>query len=92
MISARVGHDEALGHVPGIDEIGPYRLFFYSSDGVEPPHVHVRRDRATAKFWLNPVRLAASRSFDDHELRDIFRIVSEHESRIMRVWNEHFDH
>ena len=31
---------------------GPYRLFFYSSDCNEPMHVHVKRDRSEAKFWL----------------------------------------
>jgi len=29
---------------------GSYRLFFYSSDAEEPPHVHVGRDENTAKF------------------------------------------
>ncbi|MGD9634228.1 MAG: DUF4160 domain-containing protein [Pirellulales bacterium] len=54
--------------MPTIDDIGPYKLFFYSAEGSEPPHVHIRRDRSTAKFWLNPVRLARSRGFGDHEL------------------------
>ncbi|MDA0768650.1 MAG: DUF4160 domain-containing protein [Chloroflexi bacterium] len=31
---------------------GPYRFFFYSFDCIEPPHVHVRRDKMTCKFWL----------------------------------------
>ena len=34
---------------------GPYRLFFYSFDCHEPPHVHVRRERMVCKFWLAPV-------------------------------------
>ena len=33
---------------------GPYRFFFYSSDGEEPRHVHVVRDDNAAKFWLAP--------------------------------------
>jgi hypothetical protein len=37
--------------------IGPYRLFFYSSDRDEPPHVHVEREHNVVKFWLEPVRL-----------------------------------
>jgi hypothetical protein len=47
--------------MPTIDDIGPYKFFFYSAEGTEPPHVHVRRDQSTAKFWLAPVRLARSR-------------------------------
>jgi hypothetical protein len=76
--------------VPTIEDIGPYKLFFYSSEGSEPPHVHVRRERATAKFWLGPVRLAASRRFNDHELREIERIVERNLPRILEAWNEHF--
>jgi len=76
--------------VPTIDDIGPYKLFFYSSEGHEPPHVHIRRERATAKFWLDPVRLARSRRFSDHELRELQRIVEENLARILEAWNEHF--
>lgn len=78
--------------MPTVDDIGPYRLFFYSAEGHEPPHIHVRRDRATAKFWLNPVRVAKSRGFSDHELRSLQRLVEENRERILEVWNEYFSH
>lgn len=78
--------------MPTIDDIGPYKLFFYSAEGSEAPHVHVRRDRATAKFWLNPVRLARSRRFSDHELRAIQAILEQNEARILEAWHEHFGH
>jgi hypothetical protein len=78
--------------VPTIDDIGPYKLFFYSSEGQEPPHVHIRRSRATAKLWLTPVRIARSRRFADHELRELVRIVEEHLPSILKAWYEHFDH
>ena len=43
--------------MPTVPDIpGPYRLFFYSFDCHEPPHVHVERERNKAKFWLDPVR------------------------------------
>lgn len=76
--------------MPTIDDIGPYKLFFYSAEGTEPPHVHVRRDRATAKFWLAPVRLANSRRFSDHELRSLQILVQDNEQKIMEAWDEHF--
>jgi hypothetical protein len=40
--------------MPTIVRDGPYRLFFYSADGAEPPHVHIERDAAIAKYWLAP--------------------------------------
>lgn len=40
---------------------GPYSFVFFSSDGPEPPHIHVRRDRQLVKFWLEPVSLSKNR-------------------------------
>ncbi|MBN1395524.1 MAG: DUF4160 domain-containing protein [Pirellulales bacterium] len=74
-----------------IGDIGPYKLYFYSAEGNEPPHVHVRRGRATAKCWLSPVRLANSRRMPDHELRTLRKIVEKNKERIMEARNEHFD-
>jgi hypothetical protein len=46
--------------VPTLAEIGPFRLFFYSNEGTEPPHIYVQRERKIAKFWLESVALASS--------------------------------
>lgn len=68
---------------------GPYRFFFYSFDCNEPPHVHVRRERALCKFWLEPIALAANHRFSAKELSRIRRIVVSNLDRIMEVWDEH---
>lgn len=78
--------------MPTIDDIGPYKFYFYSADGAEPPHVHVRRGNATSKFWIDPVRLARSRRFRDHELRTIQKLVEGNRDRILEAWNEYFSH
>ncbi len=31
--------------MPTVFRSGPYRFFFYSNEGSEPPHIHVQRDR-----------------------------------------------
>lgn len=49
--------------MPTILRIGPFRLFFYAGDGNEPAHIHVARDKAVAKFWLDPVMLVSSEDF-----------------------------
>jgi hypothetical protein len=76
--------------MPTYADIGPYKLFFYSAEGNEPPHVHILRDRATAKFWLDPVRIAASRRFSDSDLRSLQKLVEENEDAIMEAWNDYF--
>ncbi|MEJ2746591.1 MAG: DUF4160 domain-containing protein [Anaerolineae bacterium] len=55
--------------------IGPYRFFFYFSDSVEPSHVHIKRERFIAKFWLSPVRLQRSGGFNRSEINQIQKLV-----------------
>ena len=76
--------------MPTIARIGPYRVYFYSHDMQEPPHVHVDRDENTAKFWLTPVALARNIGFRPKELRDIQRIVVEHAAEFTEAWHDYF--
>lgn len=76
--------------MPTILTTGPYRFFFYTNEGREPPHVHVQRDRNLAKFWLEPPSLARSSRFRAHELRLIGRIIAEHEEMLLDAWHEFF--
>ena len=46
--------------MPTVMRSGPYRLYFYSHELNEPPHVHVDRDDQSAKVWLRPVGLAVN--------------------------------
>ena len=76
--------------MPTIAIIGPYRIYFVSHDRGEPPHVHVDRDEKSAKFWLNPVSLARNLGFAAKELREIRRVVADHEQEFLRAWHEYF--
>lgn len=75
---------------PTIARIGPYRIFFFSNERDEPPHVHVQRDRSLPKFWLEPVKLASSTSFASRELNRLARLVRERENEFLEAWNEYF--
>ena len=76
--------------MPTVLREGPYRFFFYSSDGAEPPHVHVQRDDAIAKFWLEPVRYDYSAGLRPVEIRRIQAIIGKHRNLILDAWNDHF--
>lgn len=76
--------------MPTVLRSGPYRLFFYSSDGDEPPHVHVKRDDCTAKYWLEPLRYEWSVGFRPVEMRRIQAIIAENREQILEAWNEYF--
>jgi hypothetical protein len=38
-------------------------FFFYSNEGMESPHIHLEAAGNSAKFWLQPVALAATHGF-----------------------------
>jgi hypothetical protein len=76
--------------MPTVLRTGPYRFILFSSDGSEPPQVHVFRDNADVKFWLNPVRLDGSHRFRPDEVRRIERLVGQHQDQLLRAWREHF--
>lgn len=76
--------------MPTILREGPFRFFFYAGDGGEPPHVHVERDEAEAKFWLDPIRLERSRGFRSNELNRIRELIQEHRQQLLESWNEFF--
>ena len=76
--------------MPTIARIGPYRIYFYSHDMSEPPHVHVDRDEHTAKIWLTPVAIARNIGFRPRELRQIHRMILERADEFLEAWNEFF--
>ena len=75
---------------PTVLILGPYRVFFYSGDRDEPPHVHVERDSNNAKFWLEPVRLQRSGGFSRKEINRIQKLVEENQERILEKWYDYF--
>lgn len=77
--------------MPTVFQIGPYDFIFFSSDRPKPPHIHVKRDRQIAKFWLEPISLIKNRGFRDHELNQITRLVEEHQQRLLEAWHDHFN-
>ncbi len=76
--------------MPTVFEDGPYSFVFFSSERGESPHIHVKRERCIAKFWLSPVILAKNRGFAGHELNRIARLVAQHEPTLLEAWHEYF--
>ncbi len=77
--------------MPTVLRVGRYRFFFFSNEGQEPPHIHVKAGGDEAKYWLRPVELAANYGFNARELNVIERLVQEHEELFLEAWDEHFD-
>jgi len=67
-----------------------YRFHFYSSDGSEPPHIHVDGKGKKAKIWLDDLSLAKSTGFTETDLRRITAAVLENREMIVEAWNGFF--
>lgn len=76
--------------MPTVLKSGPYRMYFYSHEPNEPPHVHVDRDDQSAKLWLSPVALARNLGFSATELRRVQRLVEDHELELLEAWYGYF--
>ena len=75
---------------PTVFRSGPYRVFFYSGDRDEPPHIHVERDNKIAKFWLEPIRLQRSGGFSRKEINRIQKLVEENQQQCLDKWYDYF--
>jgi hypothetical protein len=76
--------------MPNIAGFGQYRFFFSSSDGTEPPHVHVEHNGRVAKFWLDPIKKAKSGHLPEHRLAAIERLIIEHHVQLIEAWHDYF--
>jgi len=68
--------------MPTILFVNGWRLFFYSNEGNEPPHIHAEKGDAEVKFWLR-VELYNIEEVHDHGLtpalrREIRKIIFDH--------------
>jgi hypothetical protein len=76
--------------MPTVLRWGGYRAFFYSNEGGEPAHVHVRTGNKEAKMWLHDLSVAFNVRFAPHELSDIIRELKLRRNDLLATWNEHF--
>jgi hypothetical protein len=76
--------------MPTVLYVDGFRLFFYSREDHEPPHIHIEHGDKLAKYWLQPVELAVSRRFRSHELARLHAIVIAHRQTLLEAWDEHF--
>lgn len=76
--------------MPTILRIKGFRVYFYSHEPDEPPHVHVDRSGSSAKFWLENVSLARNMGFSAKDLGEVQRLVREHRDVFLEAWHGFF--
>ena len=76
--------------MPTVLRIGAFRFYFFSHEPNEPPHVHIDRDEATIKVWLDTVEVSKSRGFRAHEIGEVVEMVVANQTRLLEAWHEYF--
>ncbi len=76
--------------MPTVKIIYGYRFFFYSNDH-DPLHVHVEKDKKTAKYYLQPFELVKSRGFNASELKKTGIIIEDNLELLKQKWYEYFN-
>jgi hypothetical protein len=63
-------------------------FFFYSNEGNEPIHVHVRKAGGFAKFWIEPVELDFAQGMKIQDLKTAEELIHENKPLIEEKWHE----
>ena len=79
--------------MPKVFDWNGYRFHFFSNEGNprEAVHIHVTKDRDTAKFWIKPeVALAYNKGFGAKVLSQLVSVIESRTDEIESAWNDHF--
>lgn len=69
-----------------------FRFHFFSDEGSEPCHIHVKKGAGRGKIWMLPkLKEDYYYNFTAQEKRKIKRIIEENRGYIIEKWNEHFN-
>jgi len=74
--------------MPTIFRVGAYRFHFYTDERNELPHIHVAKGDVECKFWLRPIRLARNKGIPTHEIREIERLIFQHQKLLLEKYYE----
>ncbi|MBF0611754.1 MAG: DUF4160 domain-containing protein [Magnetococcales bacterium] len=67
-----------------------YRVYFYSHEPNEPPHLHVDKDGKSAKFWLLPLQLSWNMGYSAKELNEIHDLLLANQTLLWDGWHGYF--
>ncbi|MGH7102496.1 MAG: DUF4160 domain-containing protein [Acetobacteraceae bacterium] len=77
--------------MPAVLRADGHRVYFYSHEANEPPHVHVDRGGASARVWLDGIALLASNAgFSARELGEVLRLARTRQVQFLEAWHGFF--
>jgi len=77
--------------MPKIFEKNGYKFFFYSGEGDETCHVHVKKGKGDGKIWLEPnIKIEYLADFKALEKKRIRELAEENRTFFINKWYEYF--
>jgi hypothetical protein len=77
--------------MPTVLTINGFKFHFYSDEGNEPCHIHVKKGDGRGKLWLEPeMEEEYFYGFTLQQRRQIKRIVEQHHQNLIEQWYEYF--
>ncbi len=76
--------------MPTVLIINGFRFFFYSHEGTEPKHIHIKKGNGIGKMWLMPAEWDYHYGFTVREINRINKIVADNRELLIKKWNAHF--
>ncbi|WKN40836.1 DUF4160 domain-containing protein [Tunicatimonas pelagia] len=77
--------------MPTVLLINGFRFFFYSDEGNEPCHIHIKKGGERGKWWLEPeLKEEYAYGFTQQERKQIKRTIAEHQQQLTEAWYEYF--
>ncbi|MBF0489378.1 MAG: DUF4160 domain-containing protein [Candidatus Omnitrophica bacterium] len=77
--------------MPTILEIMGWRLFFYTNESQEPPHIHAKKAGMECKFWIKvkyyDIEEAYAFGLKVRDKREIRKIIFDHFDYIVERWD-----
>lgn len=68
-----------------------FKFFFYSAEGDEPCHVHVKKGEGDGKIWLEPtIKEEYLEDFKSQQKTQIRKIIEEYRDYFIAKWYEYF--
>lgn len=74
--------------MPEVFRMYGFVFYFYSNEGQEPMHIHVRKAGGFAKFWMEPIELDFAQGMKVRDIKLAEELIIEHEAVIQSKWHE----
>ena len=77
--------------MPTVLNIDGFRFFFFSDEGSEPCHIHIKKAGSRGKIWLLPeMEENYYYGFTEQEKHKIRNIVRDNYEYLIQKWDEYF--